>query len=141
MRRTGFAAAAWGVVTLCMMHAGFSAADDAPRFTRTEVEIEVPEVTLIDQRGEEVEFRELVLADKPVYVISTRGGNYGDGDPENPNPADFQSGYLRHILGFMGLKDVRIIAANGMDMGPEPRAEGLAEANGKIDSAISALAA
>jgi FMN-dependent NADH-azoreductase len=82
-----------------------------------------------------------LLDDKPVFVLSTRGGKYGDGNPENPNPADFQSGYLRHILGFMGLKDVRIIAANGMDMGPEPRAEGLAEANGKIDSAISALAA
>lgn len=82
-----------------------------------------------------------LLDDKPVFVLSTRGGKYGDGDPENPNPADFQSGYLRHILGFMGLKDVRIIAANGMDMGPEPRAEGLAEAGNKIDAAVAALAA
>jgi FMN-dependent NADH-azoreductase len=82
-----------------------------------------------------------LLDDKPVYVLSTRGGKYGDGDPKNPNPADFQSGYLRHIFGFIGLKDVRIIAANGMDMGPEPRAEGLAAANGKIDAAVDALAA
>lgn len=82
-----------------------------------------------------------LLGDKPVYVLSARGGKYGDGSPEDPHPADFQSGYLRHILGFMGLKDVRIIAANGMDMGPEPRAEGLAEANGKIDAAVEAIAA
>ncbi|MEQ8321960.1 MAG: NAD(P)H-dependent oxidoreductase [Rhodospirillales bacterium] len=82
-----------------------------------------------------------LLDDKPVYVLSTRGGKYGDGSPENPNPADFQSDYLRHILGFMGLKDVRIIAANGMDMGPEPRAEGMAEANTKIDAAVTDMAA
>ena len=82
-----------------------------------------------------------LLDDKPVYVLSTRGGKYGDGSPENANPADFQSDYLRHILGFMGLKDVRIIAANGMDMGPEPRAEGMAEANTKIDAAVTDMAA
>jgi len=82
-----------------------------------------------------------LLDDKPVYVLSTRGGKYGDGSPENPNPADFQSGYLRHIFAFMGLKDVRIIAANGMDMGPEPRAEGIADANDGIDAAVEALAA
>jgi len=82
-----------------------------------------------------------LLDDKPVYVLSTRGGKYGDGDPDDPHPADFQSGYLRHIFAFMGVKDVRIIAANGMDMGPEPRAEGIAEANAGIDAAVDALAA
>lgn len=81
-----------------------------------------------------------LLADKPVYVISTRGGDYGDGDPTNPNPADFQSGYIRFILGFIGLKDVRIIAANGLDMGPEKRAEGLKTANDKIEQAVQAAA-
>lgn len=79
-----------------------------------------------------------LLGDKPVYVISTRGGDYGDGDPANPNPADFQTGYLRFILGFIGLKDVRIIAANGLDMGPEKRAEGLNIAYRKIDEALAA---
>ena len=82
-----------------------------------------------------------LIDDKPVFVLSTRGGKYGDGDPENPHPADFQSAYLRHIFGFMGLKDVRIIAANGMDMGPEPRAEGLAQATASIDDAVDGLAA
>lgn len=82
-----------------------------------------------------------LIDDKPVFVLSTRGGKYGDGDPENPHPADFQSAYLRHIFGFMGLEDVRIIAANGMDMGPEPRAEGLAQATARIDDAVDGLAA
>ena len=57
-------------------------------------------------------------------VISSRGAGYGDGDPDYPIPVDFQTPYLRHIFGFMGLKDVRFIAANGMDMGPESRAGG-----------------
>ena len=68
MRRTGFAATMCGVVALCLVLASFTEAADAPRFTRSEVEIEVPDVTLIDQRGNEVGFREMVLGDKPVYV-------------------------------------------------------------------------
>lgn len=79
-----------------------------------------------------------LLDDKPVHVISTRGGQYGDGDPENPNPADFQSGYLRHIFGFIGLKSVNIIAANGMDMGGDHREAGIKEAKAKIDDVIAA---
>ncbi len=81
-----------------------------------------------------------LLDDKPVFVISSRGGEYGDGDPDDPNPVDFQTPYLRHILGFMGLKDVRIIAANGMDMGPESRAQGLNVAEAKIDASVADLA-
>ena len=79
-----------------------------------------------------------LLEDKPVYVISTRGGDYGDGDPDNPHPADFQTGYLRFVLGFVGLKDVHVIAANGLDMGDEKRAEGLKKANEKIGSITAA---
>jgi FMN-dependent NADH-azoreductase len=77
-----------------------------------------------------------LLDDKPVYIISSRGGQYGDGDPANPHPADFQSGYLRHIFGFIGIDNVQIIAANGQDMGPEAKDQGLAEAEGKIDALV-----
>jgi len=77
-----------------------------------------------------------LLDDKPVHVISTRGGQYGDGDPESPNPADFQTGYLRHIFGFIGLKNVNIIAANGMDMGGDNREAGIKEAKAKISDVI-----
>ncbi len=80
-----------------------------------------------------------LLGDKPVFVLSTRGGNYGDGDPENPHPADFQSGYLRHIFAFLGIKDVRIIAANGLDISPESRRQGLDGAHAAIDGAIAAV--
>lgn len=81
-----------------------------------------------------------LLADKPVVVISSRGGQYGTGAADAPNPYDFQSGYLRHIFGFIGLSQIEIIAANGMDMGDEPRTQGLAEAAARIDEVITILA-
>ncbi|MEM9603278.1 MAG: NAD(P)H-dependent oxidoreductase [Pseudomonadota bacterium] len=73
-----------------------------------------------------------LLKDRPVYVISARGGDYGDGAETNPHPADFQTGYVRHIFAFMGIQSINIIAANGMDMGDEPRAAGIDEAEQKI---------
>jgi len=79
-----------------------------------------------------------LLVDRPVYIISTRGGQYGDGAPDKANPYDFQSCYLRHILSFIGLTSVEIIAANGMDMGDKPQAEGLASSRTKIDSIVKA---
>lgn len=82
-----------------------------------------------------------LLTDKAVYVFSSRGGQYGDGSPEAPNPHDFQSGYLRHIFGFMGISSVEIIAANGMDMGDEPKAIGLLEARKKIEMIIASQTA
>lgn len=77
-----------------------------------------------------------LLQDKPVYVISTRGGDYGDTDA-NPHPADFQSGYLRHIFAFMGIQSLNIIAANGMDMGEAPRTAGIDGAEQKIQAIFS----
>jgi len=48
--------------------AAWGSAADNPRFTRSEVAIEVPDVTLINQDGREVALRKLVLADTPVFV-------------------------------------------------------------------------
>jgi protein SCO1/2 len=41
---------------------------DSPRFTRTDVTVEAPKVTLIDQDGEKVDFHALLTGDKPVFV-------------------------------------------------------------------------
>jgi protein SCO1 len=45
---------------------GWSA--DNPRFTRDEVKVDPPAVTLIDQNGNRIDFRALTLSDKPVFV-------------------------------------------------------------------------
>ena len=75
-----------------------------------------------------------LLTDKPVFIVSTRGGQYGEGSRDETNPYDFQSGYLRHILSFIGLTSVKIIAANGMDMGDAPKVDGLAKARTNIEA-------
>jgi protein SCO1/2 len=43
-------------------------AADNPRFTRDEVKVDPPAVTLIDQDGDRIDFRALTLSDKPVFV-------------------------------------------------------------------------
>ena len=46
-------------------------------------------------------------------------------------PMDFVSGWLRQVLGFLGLKDLRFVAADGLMFGGEER---LAEARATIQS-------
>jgi FMN-dependent NADH-azoreductase len=49
-----------------------------------------------------------LLADRPVYVVITSGGT------RLGSSADFVSGWLRHVLGFLGLKDVHVVEADGL---------------------------
>ncbi|MDB5577548.1 MAG: azoR [Bradyrhizobium sp.] len=59
---------------------------------------------------------------KIVVVGSSRGGIYSEG----PAAAlDHQESYLRGILGFFGIEDIRFVRAEGVAMGPEPRARAL----------------
>jgi FMN-dependent NADH-azoreductase len=46
-----------------------------------------------------------LLRDRPVYLVLASGGT------EFGGPADFASGYLRHIFGFIGIHDVRMVQA------------------------------
>ena len=64
------------------------------------------------------------LADgKTVVIASSRGGIY------STNAAlqglDHQEAYLRTVMGFFGITDVRIVRAEGVAMGPEARATAL----------------
>lgn len=67
-----------------------------------------------------------LLAGKKVYAVLTRGGQY------RGTPADSQAPYLKTVLGFIGLADVEFIYAEGLNMGPEAQAAGLAEARAEI---------
>jgi len=55
-------------VTLLFPFMPAIAADREPRFTRTTVDVEIPDVTLIDQDGDVVDFRAVLQSDKPVFV-------------------------------------------------------------------------
>lgn len=47
-----------------------------------------------------------LLPDRPVYLALASGGTPVGSE------VDFASGYLRHVLGFIGLHDLRLIAAD-----------------------------
>lgn len=49
-----------------------------------------------------------LLKDRPVYVVVTSGGTRLGSD------IDFVTPWLRHVLGFVGLHDVRIVDATGL---------------------------
>jgi FMN-dependent NADH-azoreductase len=50
------------------------------------------------------------LNDRPVYLVMASGGvPFG-------SPMDFASGYLRHIMGFVGIQDVRAVYAEGTNI-------------------------
>lgn len=50
-----------------------------------------------------------LLTNKPTYALMASGGQY-------PAESDFYVPWLRQVLGFLGLKDVRIIQAQGVAM-------------------------
>lgn len=68
-----------------------------------------------------------LLTGKKAYVFATRGGRYAG------TPSDLQTGYLRLFLGFVGIRDVEFIYAEGLAMGPEQREAGLSTAAERIE--------
>jgi FMN-dependent NADH-azoreductase len=77
-----------------------------------------------------------------AFLVFARGGIYRD------TPLDTQTGYLKSVLGLMGIQSVETIFAEGLNMGEETRQESLAGAmtevrnifvgqTSEIDSAIA----
>ena len=67
-----------------------------------------------------------LIQGKKVYAVLTRGGVYRD------QPHDTQVPYLRQTLGFLGIKDIEFIYAEGLNMGPEAADKGIASAREHI---------
>ncbi len=72
-----------------------------------------------------------LLKGKRVYVALTRGGRYRD------SAADSQVPYLRSVLGFLGMTDVRFVYAEGLAMGAEAEQQAFAEAQADIEAAFA----
>lgn len=53
------------------------------------------------------------LSGKKAYVVMASGGT------EIGSPIDFASGYLRHVLGFIGINDVSLISADRFNQDDE----------------------
>lgn len=69
-----------------------------------------------------------LLEDRPVYVLAARGGIYAG------TPNDSQTPYIRSFLGFIGLKDVHFVYAEGLNMGEDKKASSLKEAGKNIET-------
>jgi FMN-dependent NADH-azoreductase len=66
---------------------------------------------------------------KKVIVVSTRGGHYSAG------PAavmDHQESYLKAVLGFVGITDIEIVRAEGLNLSPDSKIEAISEAERRI---------
>lgn len=72
-----------------------------------------------------------LLKGKKVFVALARGGMYRGSE------LDTQVPYLKTVLGFLGLTDVRFIYAEGLNMGPEAAAKGFAQAAADLDAALA----
>lgn len=71
-----------------------------------------------------------LLRGKKAYVFITRGGFYGDDHA--------QTALVRQYLGFVGITDVEIIHAEGLNIGDETRDKSLAAANDRIAELLAA---
>ncbi len=68
-----------------------------------------------------------LVGDKPVHIFAARGGQYAG------TPADTQTALLRTFFGFLGMKDVRYVYAEGLARGGEAAQEVMSGAIREID--------
>lgn len=65
-----------------------------------------------------------------AIVVLSRGGVYRD------TPADTQVPHLRSVFGLLGVKQVDFVYAEGLNMGDEAQARGLADAAAQIEALV-----
>ncbi|MGY3869650.1 FMN-dependent NADH-azoreductase [Aeromonas crassostreae] len=63
-----------------------------------------------------------------ALVVSPRGGLHLG------NPTDLVTPYMRTVLGFIGIKEVDFIYAEGMGMGPDAQAKGIEAAKSQLEA-------
>ncbi|RFB79057.1 FMN-dependent NADH-azoreductase [Methylovirgula sp. 4M-Z18] len=67
-----------------------------------------------------------LAGDKKVIIASSRGGFYGADTPAAA--LDHQENYLRGLFGFLGVKDITFVRAEGIATGPDQRTKAIEEA-------------
>jgi FMN-dependent NADH-azoreductase len=77
-----------------------------------------------------------LAGNKRVIIAVSRGGFYGAGSPAAAG--EYVETYLRWVFGFIGVKNVEFISADGIQVGPEHREKALA---GALQAATSLQAA
>jgi FMN-dependent NADH-azoreductase len=69
---------------------------------------------------------------KKVFLASSRGGLYSPGSPAAA--FEHHETYLTAMLGFIGLTDVTVVRAEGLNLSPDARSSALAKARGDIEA-------
>ena len=77
------------------------------------------------------------MTGKKVYVVTAAGGVFSEGDWA---AFDFQTGYLRHLLGFIGLTDIEIVRVEGTVFGPEAAKVAIAATEAQVSSVLEKAA-
>lgn len=72
-----------------------------------------------------------LLTGKKVYLVTASGGVFSEGTWA---PFDFQTNYVLHLLGFIGLTDVEVVRVEGTVLGPDA-------VNAAIDKAATTVTA
>ncbi|NBS97000.1 MAG: FMN-dependent NADH-azoreductase [Betaproteobacteria bacterium] len=72
---------------------------------------------------------------KTVIVASTRGGVYSTSD--GGQAMEHQESYLKVVMGFFGITDVRVVRAEGLAMGDEAKAAALSAARADMAKATA----
>jgi FMN-dependent NADH-azoreductase len=71
-----------------------------------------------------------LISGKKVYLVTAAGGRYVEGPLAE---LDFQSGYLQHLLAFIGLSDIEHLRVEGVAYGPDAVEAALAQASADIE--------
>lgn len=71
-----------------------------------------------------------LLDDRKVIVAASRGGIY------NGTDMDTQTPYLTHFLGFIGIKDLEFVYAEGVNLDGSIREDSIAKAQHAIEDAV-----
>lgn len=67
-----------------------------------------------------------LLTGKKVVLVAALGGVHEEG------VSDFLRPYMKQVLSLDGLDDIEFVSADGLNMGPQRREQGLAAARGQI---------
>ena len=71
-----------------------------------------------------------LVGDKRVILVLAAGGEHAG------QPTDFVEPYLRHLFGFLGVRDVRVVRADGVSISPERRRDAIAAAHDAIEARL-----
>lgn len=75
-----------------------------------------------------------LVGGKQVIVVSARGGFYAEGTLAQ---MDFQENYLKTFFGFLGIRDVHFIRAEGVSKGPQIKEAGIQRARAAITDMLA----